>query len=87
MEKREAAAWALSVSAGSIIPPALIFCIAGYSLNILVKENGIISEMGMIMGRGAALSLMMVLLALPLVLVWCDGIISKTTLKGGKEII
>ena len=87
MGKRDAAAWALSVSAGSIIPPALIFCIAGYSLNILVRENGIISEMGMIMGRGAALSLMMVLLVLPIVLVWCDGIISRTTLKGGKEIL
>lgn len=87
MEKRDAAAWALSISAGSIIPPALIFCIAGYSLNLLVRENGIISEMGMILGRGAALSLMMVLLALPLILVWCDGIIKKTTLKGGKVII
>ena len=78
---KAAAAWALEVSTGSILPPALIFTLAGYALGILVRENGIISEMGVIIGRGTVLSVVMVLLVLPKVLVWCDGLIRKTTLK------
>jgi predicted RND superfamily exporter protein len=80
----EAAAWALEVSAGSILPPAMILMLAGYSLGILVQDNRIISEMGIIIGRGAALSCVMVLLVLPQVLAWCDRLIQKTTLKSRK---
>jgi len=79
---RQAAAWALEVSTASILPPAMILTLAGYALGLLVKENGVISEMGLIIGRGAALSCVMVLLVLPLVLSWCDKLILKTKLKG-----
>lgn len=84
MSPRDAAAWALQVSTGSILPPVMILTLAGYSLGFLVRENGIISEMGYIIGRGAALSGIMVLLVLPLVLVWCDKLIGKTMLKSRK---
>jgi hypothetical protein len=85
MPPREAAAWALAVSAGSILPPAMILTLAGTILGMMVSGNGIISEMGVIIGRGAAISCGMVLLVLPHILVWCDGLIKRTTLKSGKE--
>ncbi len=87
MEKKEAAAWALGISAGSILPPAMILTSAGYLLGILVKENGVISQMGIIIGRGASISCGMVLLVLPLLLVWCDGLITRSFIGKRKEII
>jgi predicted RND superfamily exporter protein len=85
MDKRRAAAWALGISTGSILPPALILTSAGYLLGILVRENGVISQMGIIIGRGAAISCAMVLLVLPTLLVWCDGFIMRTFIKKRKE--
>jgi len=84
--KKEAAAWALSKSTGSILPPMLILTIAGYVLSIVVRSNGVISQMGEIIGRGAALSGVMVLLVLPHLLKWCDKLIQKTTLKTKETI-
>ena len=77
---REAAVQALALSTGTILPPAAILTVAGFALGILVRDNGIISEMGIIIGRGAALSATMVLLVLPLVLAFCDKLIMKTKL-------
>jgi len=85
LEPRGAAAWALEVSTASILPPAMILTLAGYALALLVKENGIISEMGLIIGRGAAMSGVMVLLVLPKVLAWSDKLIMKTMLKKRKK--
>lgn len=85
MQPREAAAWALEVATGSILPPAMILTLAGYTLGILVKENGVISEMGYIIGRGAVMSGIMVLLVLPKVLIWCDKLIMKTMLTGRRK--
>lgn len=81
MGKKEAASWALSRSAGSILPPMLILTVAGYVLSIVVRSNGVISQMGEIIGRGAALSGVMVLMVLPHLLKWCDTLIQKTTIK------
>ena len=81
MGKKEAASWALSRSAGSILPPMMILTVAGYVLSIVVRSNGVISQMGEIIGRGAALSGVMVLMVLPHLLKWCDTLIQKTTLK------
>jgi len=78
MDRKEAAAWALAKSTGSILPPMLILTIAGYSLSIVVTSNAVISQMGEIIGRGAAISGFMVLMVLPKVLQWCDGLIMKT---------
>ncbi|MHC1785678.1 MAG: RND family transporter [Christensenellales bacterium] len=84
--RREAAAWALSKSAGSILPPMMILTIAGYVLSIVVRSNGVISQMGEIIGRGAAISGIMVLLVLPHILCWSDRLIMKTTLSTRKVI-
>lgn len=78
MDKRQAAVWALSKSTGSILPPMLILTLAGYTLYFVVVSNGVISQMGEIIGRGAAVSGFMVLTVLPTVLIWCDKLIMKT---------
>ncbi len=85
MGKKDAAMWALSISTGSILPPAMILTSAGYLLGILVRANGVISEMGIIIGRGAAISCGMVLLVLPTLLVWFDVLIMRTFIKKRKE--
>ena len=84
MTKREAARFALNVSTGSILPPALILTAAGLLMGI-ISTNGVISQMGMILGRGAAISAGMVLLVLPHVLIACDKLIQKTTLPSKEE--
>ncbi len=86
MDKRQAAAWALSKSTGSILPPMMILTLAGYTLYFVVVSNGVISQMGEIIGRGAAVSGLMVLLVLPTVLVWCDKLIMKTRF-GKREVV
>lgn len=85
MEKKDAAAWALSIATGSILPPVMILTIAGYALSIVVSSNGVISQMGEIIGRGAFVSGFMVLFVLPQVLMWFDGLIQKTSLSRRKE--
>lgn len=82
---KEAAVFALETATGSILPPAAILTLAGYALGLLVRDNGIISEMGFIIGRGAFMSAVMVLLVLPLVLAYSDRLIQKTTLRRRKK--
>lgn len=77
LSKKEAAAQALTSATGPILTPASILTIAGYLLSIVVSSNGIISQMGEIIGRGAFLSAAMVLLVLPQVLIWLDTPIQK----------
>ncbi len=81
LPKREAAAFAFTASAGSILTSASILTIAGYALGIVLHENGIISQMGLIIGRGAAISGFMVLFVLPQMLSWFDKVIQKTTIR------
>ncbi|MDD4079847.1 MAG: MMPL family transporter [Eubacteriales bacterium] len=87
MDRKAAAAWALEVSTGSILPPAMILTSAGYLLGFLVRENGIISQMGFIIGSGAAISCGLVLLVLPTLLIWLDKPITSKFLKKRKEPI
>jgi predicted RND superfamily exporter protein len=76
--KKESAIYALSQSVGSILPPALILVVAGLFLGF-ISTNGVISQMGIILGRGAALSCAMVIFMLPHLLVIFDSLILKTT--------
>jgi len=87
MDKKAAAAWALGLSAGSILPPAMILTTAGYLLGGLIRENGVISQMGIIIGRGALISCGMVLLVLPTLLVLFDKPIMRAFIKKRKEPI
>jgi predicted RND superfamily exporter protein len=79
--KRESAIKSTSDTAASILSPAVILTIAGVTLGI-ISSNGIISQLGLILGRGAAISAGMVLLFLPACLVILDGFIQRTTLLG-----
>jgi len=66
--------------AGSIIPPALILSTAGYLL-YFISSIQVVREIGHVLGRGALLSLMIVLIVLPNLLYVCDRVIEKTTWK------
>lgn len=81
LPKREAASFSLKVSMGSILTSASILTIAGFALGIVLRDNGIISQMGLIIGRGAVISGLMVLIVLPQMLIWLDRLIQITTIK------
>lgn len=80
LDKKQAAQEALRVSTGSILPPALILTAAGLLLGF-ISTNGVISQMGLVLGRGAAISAGMVLVVLPHVLMAADTLIAHTTIK------
>lgn len=64
----------------SIIPPALILMSAGLILSF-VSSVAIVSELGRVLGRGAILSLLMVMVLLPMLLYFLDEAVEKTTIK------
>ncbi|HHU23451.1 MAG TPA: MMPL family transporter [Clostridiales bacterium] len=80
MDKKTAVIESLSTAAPSVLTPALIIFAACQMLGIF-STNGVISELGSILGRGALISVAMVLLFLPAMLILFDGVIQKTTLK------
>jgi predicted RND superfamily exporter protein len=80
MGKKESAIAALSDSGWSVITSALILFIAGMGVWIMSSIKGV-SELGLLIGRGAALSGVMVLILLPQLLILLDRVIQKTTLK------
>lgn len=81
---KEASALALQASAGSVLTSALILSLAGYAEGLLSTIEAI-STIGMLLGRGAALSGILVLTLLPVLLTILDPIIMATTL-GTKTI-
>lgn len=64
----------------SILTSASILTLGGAMLGIL-STNGVLKELGTLVGRGAVLSAVMVLLALPGVLYLFDQVIARTTWK------
>ena len=80
MGRKEAAAYTLSTTAATMLVPASILAIAGLSLGF-ISTNGIISQLGSILGRGALISVAMVIFFLPGLLALCDPIVRKTTLS------
>ena len=64
-----------------ILISASILATAGFILS-LTSTNPIISELGMLLGRGTILSFVMVACVLPALLLLFDKVIQKTTLKG-----
>lgn len=74
---REAAEYAVATAMPAIIPPALVLAAVGYILS-LVSTISIVSEIGLVLGRGALLSLLTVILILPAFLRFLDPIIGKT---------
>lgn len=80
LPKREAAVRAVSTSGGSIVTSFFILGTAGMSLGI-VSKTAAISELGTLIGRGAFMSGIMVLILLPQLLVIFDPVIKRTTLR------
>ncbi len=76
--KKEAARMTIEKTAASILSPASILAIACLILGF-VSTNGIIKELGLMLGRGAIISSLMVLTFLPALLITFDSIILKTT--------
>lgn len=64
----------------SILTSGSILMIAGIIMGF-VSTNGVISQLGVLIGRGTFISMLMVLFFLPTTLVLLDKIIQKTTLK------
>ena len=76
---REAAVSAIKTAGPSVVISALILATAGFSYG-LVSQIGSISEIGTLLGRGAALSGVLVLTLLPILLTLLDPVIRVTTL-------
>lgn len=81
---KESAVLALRAAGGSVITSALILSLAGYAEGLL-SQIDVISTIGMLLGRGAALSGLLVLTLLPVLLITFDKVIMATTL-GTKDI-
>ena len=63
----------------SLLPPALILTITGFMLSY-ISSLAIVSELGLILGRGAFLSLLMVVFVLPAMLFYSDKFIQVSSL-------
>jgi predicted RND superfamily exporter protein len=78
----KAAKAAISRAAIMIITSALILTVAGLSI-FFIASNTIISEIGMLVGRGAFISMLMMFTLLPLLFALCDWIVRHTSLGMG----
>lgn len=78
--KKQAIQQTIQDTAGSILTSGSILTVAGLVLG-LVSTNSIISQLGILLARGAALSTVLVLTFLPALLSWGDTLIQKTTRK------
>lgn len=82
MEDRNSALLSALITSGpSILISAMILATAGFGFGIVSKVSSI-SELGLLIGRGALLSCIMSLVALPAMLYVFDKFIVKTTLNG-----
>lgn len=78
--KREAVSKTVAYTLRSTLPSALILFIAGTLLGV-ISTTRVIGELGTILGRGAGISLIMVIVVLPMLLLVFDKFILKTTLQ------
>ncbi|HOK43107.1 MAG TPA: MMPL family transporter [Thermoclostridium caenicola] len=78
--KKEAAIKALTDSGWSVITSAMILFVACMGVGVASSIRAV-SEMILLLGRGAAISCVLVLVLLPQLLIIFDGVIGKTTLK------
>ncbi|RJE48608.1 RND transporter [Dehalobacter sp. MCB1] len=75
---RDAVLSALNTAGNTVMISALILAVAGFAEGLLSQIKAI-SDIGILLGRGAALSGLMVLVLLPVLLMTFDKIIMKTT--------
>lgn len=79
-DKKIAARTAVQVSILSLFTSAIILTIAGFVLG-KYSTNLVLSQLGTLVGRGAVISFLLVVLVLPALLILFDGLIQKTTKK------
>ncbi len=77
MDKKEAIKEALTGSGMSIIIAAMIVAAAGICLALVSEITGV-SSIGLLIGRGAMISSLLVLVVLPQLLLWADPWIKKS---------
>lgn len=82
-DKTKAVIMAIEQSGGSVVVSALILAVAGFTLGF-VSKMAAVADIGILLGRGAALSGGMVLIVLPALIIVFDKLIQKTTVKGVK---
>lgn len=78
--KHDSAINTLKSSTGAILTSGTLLAIAGFTLG-KISTNEVIAQLGILIGRGALLSMTSVLFFLPTVLIICDKLIEKTTMK------
>ena len=79
MNKKDAIHETVANVTVSILTSASVLTIVGFLLG-LISTHGILSQLGVFVGRGALLSLAIVLFVIPGLLYLLDGVIQKTTL-------
>lgn len=91
MPKKAAARQTIKACTLSILTSSLVLTLAGTILG-QVSTNGVLSQLGTLIGRGAVLSFVLVIFVLPSLLILFDGLIRRTTLHadfygkaGGKD--
>lgn len=80
LEKKEACIQAVSQSCSSIFTSGTIIILAGYMI-YLISSTAAIGDLGHLIGRGAFLSMILVLTLLPALLVLFDPLVMKHTLE------
>lgn len=80
LDKKEAVMETISDTTISILTSASILTVCGTILGI-ISTNGVISQLGFLIGRGAAISFVLVLFVLPALLFVFDGLIGKNIFK------
>lgn len=80
LHKQNALIQSIRESVPSLLPPALILTLAGFAL-YYTSTLTIVQELGLVLGRGAILSLFMVVFFLPGLLYLFDKIVEKTSYK------
>ena len=79
-EKYESARNSIQLCVLSLFTSAIILTIAGTALGT-ISTNQVLSQLGTLVGRGAAISFFLVLIVLPALLMIFDKVIEKTTAK------
>ena len=78
LPKKEAVVQTVSSVTVSILTSGLTLTVVGFLMGY-ISTHGLLSQMGFFLGRGALLSMLIVLFALPGMLYLLDGLIERTT--------
>ena len=77
---KDAARQSITDAAASLVSPAMILAAVSFTL-MGISTNAVVKEIGLVLGRGALISLAMVLFFLPGLLILTDRLIEKTTMN------